>query len=153
MTFSFTSNGKMPSFIPIDKDNFALADDLKVWIDKYCFVIPAGFVTNFRSGPSIADLVLPKWGTDISIAVLIVIHDYFYSIDCCPILSRKESDNLLKEGLIYMNYSKLKANLVYRALRLFGESHFKKEFIRVWNPKKQAIENLNTSYLLDPKLN
>jgi hypothetical protein len=53
-----------------------------------------------------------------------IIHDGLYTLMQLP---RDKCDKLLKEMLIFNGASKIKANIVYYAVRAFGGSYWKKD--------------------------
>jgi len=90
--------------------------------DKYIITIKKGFITDGASIPKTFWSVLssPFYGP---IVFGSMIHDGLYTKMAIP---RKECDKLLKEMILEKGYNKIKANLVYIAVRLFGNSHWKK---------------------------
>lgn len=81
--------------------------------------IHPGYITDFRSGPSIVNPFIPKIG-DIKLAMAWMVHDINYH----GFLSKKYSDQLLREMLEYAGISKLKRNSVYYAVKFFAGSHY-----------------------------
>jgi len=91
--------------------------------DKYRITVKAGFSTDGASIPRVMWSVIssPFYGPIIYGAI---VHDGLYT---AMKLSRKESDELLKEMTLESGYSKVKAELVYNAVRAFGGSHWSKD--------------------------
>lgn len=86
--------------------------------------VPIGFITNFASVPRIFRNIVQQWGDHGKAAV---IHDYLYSSGNFYNLTRKEADLVFLEAMKYSKVPFLKRQLLYRLVRLFGGSHFKKE--------------------------
>ncbi|MCP4982643.1 MAG: DUF1353 domain-containing protein [Gammaproteobacteria bacterium] len=76
--------------------------------------VPIGFHTDFASVPRLLWAFLPRWGKYGNAAV---IHDYLYWEQT---RSRKESDDILLEGMIVLQVSYLKRYSIYWAVRLAG---------------------------------
>jgi len=89
--------------------------------DKYIITIKKGFITDGASIPKTFWSVLssPFYGPIVFGAM---IHDGLYTKMAIP---RKECDKLLKEMILEKGYNRVKANLVYGAVRLFGYNHWK----------------------------
>jgi hypothetical protein len=75
----------------------------------------AGWVTDFRSGSSPADLVIPKIGKGKYTATVLG-HDEDYS----GYLSKALADSLFYQGLLLSGISNYRASLAYNAVRAFG---------------------------------
>ncbi len=91
--------------------------------DKYIITLKPGFVTDGASIPKAfwAILSSPFEGPLVYGAM---IHDGLYTKMQLP---RKECDELLREMALEQGYNKIKADLVYDAVRLFGGSHWNKD--------------------------
>ena len=76
--------------------------------------VQIGFYTDFASIPRLLWIVLPKWGKYGNAAV---IHDWLYWEQ--P-RSRKESDDILLEGMGVLEVKTWKKYAIYWAVRLFG---------------------------------
>lgn len=83
------------------------------------YEIKPGYITDFRSGPSIVNPFIPKIG-DIKLAISWLIHDINYH----GFLSKKYADQLLREMLEHAGLGKLKRNSVYYAVNFFAGSHY-----------------------------
>jgi len=102
--------------------NWVVLKDIKLIIlDRY-IKVPAGFVTDFASVPKFIRPLVPF---EFLYNQIVIAHDYLYST---KIVTRKEADLILREGLQLMdNYSlgsKIYSNLFYYAVRAFGGSHW-----------------------------
>lgn len=90
---------------------------------RLVFVSYKGFVTNFRSGGPLVDPFIDQVG-DEQKSKLYKVHDLIYtpsaSLGMEHPLSRKFGDELLRAGLLWAGMSRMKAELVYRSVRLFG---------------------------------
>lgn len=88
-------------------------------VGTYLYTLSPGYSTDFRSGPSIINPVIPKIG-NIKLALCWLIHDVNYH----GFLSRQQSDTLLYQMLLWAGMSKFKASCVYGSVRIFGGSHY-----------------------------
>lgn len=109
------------SLVPIPNGKFKLNDNVEFFVDSTKFVIPKGFETDLGSVPKIF-----RWaiGTQGKKTTAYVLHDFFYGTYIKGI-DRKFADNVLRARLKYDGISSLKTSLIYRAVRLFGNSHYK----------------------------
>ena len=85
--------------------------------------VPVDFVTDFASVPPIFYSLVPPIG-DTNIATLV--HDFLYSTQCPIDLSRKKADEIFLEIMVDRGVSKIKRNLMYRAVRVFGGPYWRK---------------------------
>ena len=76
--------------------------------------VEIGFHTDFASIPRPLWMFLPRWGKYGNAAV---IHDYLYWEQTRP---RKESDDILMEGMVVLNVGAIKRHLIYFAVRIGG---------------------------------
>ena len=114
--------------------------------------IRPGYITDFRSGPSIVNPFIPKIG-DIKLAMAWMIHDVNYH----GFLSKKLSDQLLREMLEHAGIGVFKRNAVYNAVKFFAGSHYNtldedqgpiynhnKTLVRMrWLDKGQILKSFN----------
>ena len=141
-SIAFSPNPKMST---LNGKELYLADQLSIYIvadgKHHKWVVPKGFITDLRSGPDIARLVLPKWGNNSCHCALILLHDYLYCAK--PDLPRKsDADDFLVEGLRWAGHPGWKCSIVRAALKLAGGSRFGKDKIRVWDETKQEVREL-----------
>lgn len=79
--------------------------------------VPAGFVTDFASGPSLFWVSLARdQGRKAA-----TIHDWLYTSQIC---TREEADRVLQEALLASGYSSTTASMYYYAVRVGGGSHW-----------------------------
>ena len=78
-----------------------------------------GYITDFRSGSSLINPVIPQVGSP-AIALAWLVHDINYH----GYLSRDVADQLLYDMLVEGGMSKIKAWVVYQSVRAFGGSHY-----------------------------
>lgn len=76
--------------------------------------VPAGFVTDFASSPSQIWWLIPPWGRYGKAAV---VHDYLYQTQK---RSRKEADDIFREGMGVLGVEPWRVFLMYWGVRLFG---------------------------------
>lgn len=104
---------------------YEIVNKLRIEIQCHCvpgtlvYEIMAGYMTDFRSGPSIVNPFIPKIG-DILLALAWLIHDINYH----GFLSKNLSDKLLREMLEHAGMGIIKRNAVYYAVKLFAGSHY-----------------------------
>lgn len=104
---------------------YEIVNKLHIEIQSDCipgilvYEIMEGYITDFRSGPSIVNPFIPKIG-NIMLALAWLIHDVNYH----GFLSKKYADLLLREMLKHAGMSSVKSNIVYYAVKFFAGSHY-----------------------------
>lgn len=78
------------------------------------WTIPKGFVTNYGSVPQILQSFIPASG---KATYAYVLHDWLYETG---ILSKDEADKLLRDLVIELGLSKIKAYSIYYGLKIGG---------------------------------
>lgn len=110
--------------------------DGKTWVVMECFsyaigdletgrkikVVP-GFMTDFASIPRVFWGILPKWGKYGNAAV---VHDWNYWMQELNGVTRKEADDIMKEGMEVLGVKKWKQFFIYSAVRWFGWAAWKR---------------------------
>ena len=86
--------------------------------DGNSYTVVAGFLTDLATIPRILWPVFSPMDSFLSASVL---HDYLYSTHR---LKRKEADGLFLQAMKYSNVPLWKRQIIYRAVRLFGGSHY-----------------------------
>ncbi|MDP2729295.1 MAG: DUF1353 domain-containing protein [Dehalococcoidales bacterium] len=76
--------------------------------------VPLGFVTDFASTPFPIWGIIPPWGKYGKAAV---VHDYLYMVKA---RTRKQSDDIFREGMVVLKVDPVRVFLMYWAVRLFG---------------------------------
>ena len=113
---------------PIDGKRWKLVEEFDYWTilpgEKVTIKVPSGFITDFASTPKILWPIFPPWDKYGKAAVL---HDYLYSTKLFP---RKTCDKIFKEAMTVLKVPKWKRELMYLAVRLFGKSHYDKNFLK-----------------------
>lgn len=115
-----------------DKILWSISDTADIWsVESYAeisvqtsfgtllYKLRNGYRTDFRSGSSFINPVIPKIGNQ-KIALCWVIHDINYH----GYISRSWADELLRDMLIEAGMPEWKANATYASVRLFGWSHY-----------------------------
>lgn len=119
---------------PMGDRYYKLAQDTQIFVitDVGCleFFGKQGFITNFRSGGRLVDGIVDQVGDEHK-SLIYLIHDMCYTpCDACngehPI-SREMADEFLRAGLEWAGMGKFKRELVYRSVRLFGESAYEED--------------------------
>jgi len=89
------------------------------------FTMRAGFPTDMRSGCHAIDFIIPKFNDNNLYNLALLVHDFNYTRnrEGGHYLSRLASDRLLREMVrVSGALNAVKRALMYRALRMFGNS-------------------------------
>lgn len=78
-----------------------------------------GWVTDYRSGSSAVDIVVPKKGNQAYNSIL-CLHDLAYSGH----LTKNLADELLRQGMILSGLAPWRARLAYMAVQAFGRGGY-----------------------------
>lgn len=116
-----------------DFDWYQVRED--VYYSPLNLTIPQGYVTDFSSVPRFLWWFIPPHGRAMAASVL---HDYFYTNrplqpslgvgpDARVEIERYIADRLFLENLQTSGIKKWQSVLMYWAVRLFGNSRFKKQ--------------------------
>ena len=81
--------------------------------------VPVGYTTDFASTPKVIQWLIPPTGQYGKAAV---IHDYLYSTG---LYSREKADEIFYEAMLVLGVPKWKAYSMFKAVRMFGGSHYK----------------------------
>ena len=99
---------------PIDNGLYVVCENYKE--------IPAGFITDGASIPRFLWAIIdPPFKSDY--IEVYVEHDYDYSVG---VISRKDADDKMLEGLKAKGMGYFKRYTIYFAVRMFGASHYNK---------------------------
>ena len=107
------------------EEMYSIRNPLRIEIQAKCvpgtlvYQIRPSYVTDFRSGPSIVNPLIPKIG-DIKLALAWLIHDVNYH----GFTSKKLADRLLLEMLKHAGLGTVKSHAVYYAVKFFAGSHY-----------------------------
>lgn len=82
-------------------------------------IVPSGTLTDFASVPR---LPIAFWFTADCAHAAAVIHDYLYATGS---VSKRQADKIFLQAMEETGVSWLQRKLMYRAVRLFGGSHYK----------------------------
>lgn len=110
----------------IDKNIFQLVESFEICLDGVAYYIFKGFSFNYL------------YKVDAETTIPSAIHDYTYLAHFLTTrfgkniryLTRKEADQLFYELLRYCGCNKLKAYIMYLAVRLFEKKHWKTRRLR-----------------------
>ena len=94
-----------------------LIKDYTVEVNGRKITIPKGFKTDFASVPRFLWNLIPPFGR---YGIPAIVHDYLYY--SCE-LPKKEADEIFYRLMLERGVPKLKAYLMYIAVRLFGRMH------------------------------
>ena len=108
---------KQPILKPVpQKNKYELVEDYKATCENHIFYLPEGFVFDGASIPVYARAITyPPFHPDVMAAA--IVHDYLYKTK--PV-NRKLADLIFYERLLENGVSKIKAQMMHKALRLFG---------------------------------
>lgn len=107
----------------LGKSKFQLTLDYSYSTKNYLIKIPAGFITDFASIPPFLQIFINKYGEHNSASI---IHDWLYSKECYLRISRLEADRIFLEIMLENKVNKIKAHIMYRAVRIFGKKYFRR---------------------------
>lgn len=115
---------------PVKKDHFMVVNDY-LFYHKFGgqqlpnpYIVPAGFVTNGFSVPTLFKSIISATDKGIEIAV---VHDFLYSKSCPFDMPRRDADFIFYEGLRSLNVDTWKAKVMYIAVVLFGGKKWRKK--------------------------
>lgn len=125
--------------VKVKENLWRVEEDARLVIFGGVIVIPEGFECDMASVPKCFQWFIPKRGKEIDVSV---IHDFLYSEHSTYALNREEADIIFRELMIRNGMSEFKARLIFRSVRMFGESHY--------SPKKLCgIETVDRVALID----
>ncbi len=119
-----------PWVVPINEKEYILKD-LAVYESELfhvSIIVPTGFVTDLASIPRIVWSLI-GWTPDGLHRNAAIVHDFLYQrrgrlpveyISPPRSFSRKECDEIFKEAMLSLGVGKIKANIIYGAVRTFG---------------------------------
>lgn len=85
-------------------------------------IVPEGFITDLASTPSILEDIFPH--DDMEYSSSAILHDFLYSKQQMYGINRETSDKIFRQLMIYSGVNPVKADLMYKAVRTFGSSHY-----------------------------
>lgn len=108
----YLNNGYWILERPLEIDLHTNEGILKYRMDK-------GWITDYRSGSSAVDIVVPKIGNWKYTAVVLC-HDMGYS----GWVSKDVADELLYQGMVMSGISKIRAGMAYYAVKIAGNGAY-----------------------------
>lgn len=108
---------------PIDDKYWEVLEDYYYETSIGIIKVPKGFKTDYASVPKIFRNIINCSGKHGRAAV---VHDWLYSSKCTLGVTREEADEIFLEIMTEWGVSVIKRNLMYRMVRLFGASHFRR---------------------------
>lgn len=108
---------------PIDDKYWEVEEDYQYQTSQGLVIVPKGFKTDYASVPKLFRNIINSYGKHGRAAV---VHDYLYSRGSSPNLTREQADKIFLEIMTECKVSTWKRNLMYRLVRMFGASHYKK---------------------------
>ena len=108
---------------PIDDKYWEVMEDYYYKTSRGVIRVPKGFRTDYASVPRIFRNIINSYGKHGRAAV---VHDWLYSSQCKIDVTREEADKIFLEIMKECGVGSIKRNLMYRMVRIFGASHFRK---------------------------
>ena len=108
---------------PIDDKYWEVMEDYYYKTSRGVIRVPKGFRTDYASVPRIFRNIINSYGKHGRAAV---VHDWLYSNQCKIDITREEADKRFSEIMKECGVGSIKRNLMYRMVRIFGASHFRK---------------------------
>lgn len=108
---------------PIDDKYWEVLEDYYYETSKGLVTVPKGFRTDYASVPKIFRNIINCSGKHGRAAV---IHDWLYSSKCTLDVTREEADKIFLEIMEEWGVNKFKRYFMYKMVRIFGASHFRK---------------------------
>lgn len=108
---------------PVDDDYWEVLEDYFYETSIGIIKVPKGFKTDYASVPKIFRNIINCSGKHGRAAV---VHDWLYSSKCTLDVTREKADKIFLEIMEEWGVGAIKRNLMYRMVRLFGASHFRR---------------------------
>ena len=109
--------------MPIDDKYWEVLEDYTYRTSKGLVTVPKGFKTDYASVPRVFRNIINSYGKHGRAAV---VHDWLYSSKCTLDVTREEADKIFLEIMKECGVGTIKRQFMYRMVRLFGASHFRK---------------------------
>lgn len=113
------------ALIPVkgSKTEWIVAQDYIYEYNGRIYTVPKGFKTDLASTPRMLWLTFPPFRRYTGASV---IHDFLYSCGYKIGITRKEADLIFLGIMEELGVPAWKRKTMYRAVRLFGASHYRK---------------------------
>lgn len=105
-------------------DKFIMGSHYRYKVLGRVIDIPKGFITDLASVPRVLKNIVNSYGKNYTRGA--VVHDYLYSVGYKLGISRLEADNIFLEIMKERGVGFIKRQMMYRAVRLFGATHYNK---------------------------
>lgn len=136
---------KIIKIVEIKKNLWRVLEDTELNIFGGTIVIPKGFECDMASIPKCFQWLVSKRGFEIDVSI---VHDYLYSEYSNYDINREEADAIFRQLMINNGMSSLKANLIYKSVRMFGESHFSRhKLCGINTTERKALIDKRPNYL------
>lgn len=99
---------------------FTVHEEFTAYWEGITVTVPKGFSTDLASIPQFLQSLIPLVGNHLQAAI---VHDICYRRKIG--VSKKDSDNMFYDGMLSLEVPWWKANVMYQAVHLGGESSFK----------------------------
>lgn len=101
-------------------------------------IVPKSFITNLASIPEIFQCIVGK-PNDKEFIAPSILHDFLYSKYNYYGINRLTTDNIFYQALRMNGCDKIKARLMYRAVRVAGEFYWEEKILTKQPYEKQAL--------------
>ena len=108
---------------PIDDKYWEVMEDYYYKTSRGVIRVPKGFRKDYASVPIIFMNIINSYCKHGRAAF---VHDWLYSNQCKIDITREEADKIFLEIMKECGVGSIKRNLMYRMVRIFGASHFRK---------------------------
>ena len=108
---------------PIDDKYWEVLEDYYYETSIGIIKVPKGFKTDYASVPKIFRNIINTYGKHGRGAV---VHDWLYSSQCLLNITREKADKIFLEIMEEWEVNKFKRNFMYKMVRIFGASHFRR---------------------------
>ena len=108
---------------PVDDDYWEVLEDYFYETSIGIIKVPKCFKTDYASVPKIFRNIINTYGKHGRAAV---VHDWLYSIKCNIKITREYADKIFLEIMEEYGVNKIKRYFMYKMVRMFGASHFRK---------------------------
>lgn len=134
-----------PKIFSVSDEHWELAEDFDYTINnKFTIHVPKGFRTNLASSPRPLWFAISPFGKHNAAAV---VHDYLYSKENNTGINRTLADKIFYKIMLECGVNKIKAKLMYLAVRQFGSICWQHKLENegyedkaIWDRSDEAIE-------------
>lgn len=119
-------------------EKYVLAEEYIYSINGYEITVPKDFLTDLASVPLALRVFFPKDGEYTPAAI---VHDFLYSKFNDTGINRELADKIFLFIMKELKVAKYKRNVMYKAVRIFGELAWQKKLKNEGYSKKAVVDN------------